>query len=76
MRAFVLMKKYISKNLLEQRYINNQVLKNTEDIKLLKESISKFEEKRKDNEIFKSSKKDSTGILLLIKIIYTTVGQV
>ena len=52
MRAFVTMRKFISKNLMEQKYINNQVLKNTEDIKLLQESFQKFEEKRKDNEIY------------------------
>ena len=52
MRAFVLMRKYISTNLLEQKYVNNQVMKNTEDIKLLKESFSKFDEKRKTTEIF------------------------
>lgn len=52
MDAFVLMKKYISTDLLEQKYINNQVFKNTEDIKLLKESFNKLSEKRKDNEIF------------------------
>ena len=34
MDAFVLMKRYISSNLLEQKYINNQVIKNTEDIKI------------------------------------------
>ena len=39
MDAFVLMKRYISLNLLEQKYINNQVMKNTEDIKLLQESF-------------------------------------
>ena len=52
MRAFVLMKKYISDNLLEQRYINNQVFKNTEDIKLLQESFNKLSEKRKNTDIF------------------------
>lgn len=52
MDAFVSMKKYISSNLLEQKYINNQVLKNTEDIKLLQESFQKFEEKKLSNEIF------------------------
>ena len=52
MDAFVLMKKYISTDLLEQKYINNQVFKNTEDIRLLKESFNKLAEKRKDNEIF------------------------
>ena len=46
MEAFVEMRKIISANLLEQKYINNQVMKNTEDIKVLQESFSKFEEKR------------------------------
>jgi len=50
--AFVAMRKYLSTNLLEQKYINNQVMKNTEDIKLLQESFSKFEEKKKVNEIY------------------------
>ncbi len=52
MEAFVTMRKYISTNLMEQKYINNQVMKNTEDIKLLQESFSKFEEKKKINEIY------------------------
>ena len=43
MRAFVSMRKYISSNLLEQKYINNQVMKNTEDIKLLQESFKQFD---------------------------------
>lgn len=50
MRAFVLMRKYISTNLVEQKYINNQVLKNTEDIKILKETFDEF--KPKINSIF------------------------
>ena len=52
MRAFVAMRKYISSDLIEQRFVNKQVLKNTEDIKLLKESFQKIEEKRKVNEIY------------------------
>ena len=52
MDAFVMMRKYISTSLLEQKYINNQVMKNTEDIKLLQNSFSKFEEKKKVNEIY------------------------
>jgi len=52
MDAFVEMRKYISTNLIEQRYINSQVLKNTENIKLLQDSFNKFEEKRKVNEIY------------------------
>ena len=52
MRAFVTMRKYISSNLIEQKFINKQVLRNTEDIKMLKESLEKLEKKRKINEIY------------------------
>ena len=52
MDAFAMMRHYLNDNLLEQKYINNQVLKNTEDIKLLKELFEKFKEKRKQNEIY------------------------
>ena len=52
MQAFVVMRKYISTNLIEQKYINNQVMKNTEDIKLLQASFQKFEEKNEVNTIF------------------------
>ena len=52
MRAFITMRKYISSNLLEQKHINNQVFKNTEDIKQLQESFQKLEEKKKMNEIY------------------------
>ena len=50
MDAFVAMRHYIGNNLLEQKLINNQVIRNTEDIKLLKQIFDKFEEK--DNEIY------------------------
>ena len=52
MDAFVLMKKYISSNFLEQKYINNQVMKNTEDIKLLQESFKEFDKKKEINDMF------------------------
>ncbi|MGN0973726.1 MAG: ORF6N domain-containing protein, partial [Bacilli bacterium] len=52
MRTFVMMRKYLSTNLIEQKYINNQVMKNTEDIRLLQESFHKFESKTKTNEIY------------------------
>lgn len=45
MRAFVVMKKYISKTLLEQTYINELVLKDSKRIDLLEETLSKFKEK-------------------------------
>ena len=48
--AFVAMKKFISYNLLEQRFINNIVLEHDSDIKLLKETFSKFD--NISNEIF------------------------
>lgn len=71
MRAFVVMKKYMSKTLLEQTYINNLVLKDSKRIDLLEETLSKFKEKSnhlffdgqiydaysKIKEIFKSAKK-------------------
>ena len=49
MRAFVAMKKFISNNLLEQRFINNMVLNHNERIKLLEDS---FNNKLFSNEIF------------------------
>ena len=50
--AFVTMRKYISNNLLEQKYINNLVLEDHDKIKTLEDSISKLEEKRKSTEIY------------------------
>lgn len=50
MDAFVSMRKYISSNLLEQKYINNMVLEHEKEIKLLKNTFSSFKEKT--NEIF------------------------
>ncbi len=50
MRAFVEMRKYISTNLLEQRYINEIVLKDSKRIDLLEETFNSFKEK--NNHIF------------------------
>lgn len=57
--AFVVMRHYISSNLIEQKIINNIVLENQKkiksiknDIKLLQDTFKKFEGKRKDNEIY------------------------
>ena len=47
MDAFVSMRKYISTSLLEQKYINDLVLEDHENIKLLQKSFQKFEEKKK-----------------------------
>ena len=59
MDAFVAMKNYIGSNLIEQKYINNMVLDNNEqikeirnDVKLLQESFDKLKEKKKVNEIY------------------------
>ena len=59
MDAFVAMRKYISKNLIENKYINDMLIKhdkeiseNTESIKLIQNTLKKFEEKKKINEIY------------------------
>ena len=52
MRAFIAMKKYISNSFLEQKYINNMVLKHDTEIKLLQESFDKMSEKVKNNHLF------------------------
>ena len=52
MDAFVAMRKYISSNLLEQKYINNMVIEHDSQIKLLQSTFNKLEEKKKVNEIY------------------------
>lgn len=52
MDAFVSMRKYISNNLIEQKYINNLVFKHDEDIKLLQQSFNALSTKVKNNHIF------------------------
>ena len=52
MDAFVIMHKYISNNLIEQKHINNMVIQHDEDIKVLKESFDSFKENKKVNEIY------------------------
>ena len=52
MDAFVAMHKYISNSLIEQKYMQNMLLKHDNDIKLLQESFKKFEEKKTVNEIY------------------------
>ena len=49
--AFVKMRKYISTNLIEQKYINKMVFDHDNEIKLLQESFSKLEKKEKINHI-------------------------
>ena len=45
MDAFVLMRRYISSDLIEQRYINNLVLEHEERLKLVESTFSNFKEK-------------------------------
>ena len=52
MDAFVAMRKYVSSNLIEQKYINDLVLEDHNKIKKLESTFQKFEEKRKVNEIY------------------------
>lgn len=51
-KAFVSMRKYISFNLIEQKYYNDMVVKHDDEIRMLQKSFSKFEEKKKINEIY------------------------
>ncbi|MGN1342554.1 MAG: ORF6N domain-containing protein, partial [Bacilli bacterium] len=50
MRAFIAMRKYISSNLLEQKYVNNMVFELDERVSLLENTFSKFD--TFSNEIF------------------------
>ena len=50
--TFVAMRKYISSNLIEQKYINNLVLEDHSRINLLENSFKKLEEDKEVNEIY------------------------
>ena len=52
MRAFVEMRKYISNNLLEQKYINNLVMEHDNDIKLIKESLDRLNNDKEYSGLF------------------------
>ena len=52
MRTFVKLRKYVSNELIEQKYINKMVFEHDNKIKLLQESFLKLEEKEKVNHIF------------------------
>ena len=67
MDAFVEMKKYISTNLIEKKYIHQQVIKNTEDIKLLQESLNKMNKTQEyDGIFFKGQVYDSYSLMIKI----------
>ena len=50
MRAFIILKRYISSNLIEQKYINNLVLNHEERLKIVEDTFSSFKEK--NNHLF------------------------
>ena len=50
--TFVAMRKYISSNLIEQKFINNMVLEHENEIKILQQSFDKLESKKLVNEIY------------------------
>ena len=50
--AFVAMRHFIGNNLIEQKFINNQVIKNTNDIKILQDTFNKFIKPEEKNKIF------------------------
>lgn len=52
MRAFVIIRKYMSRNLLEQNFINNLVLEDHDKIKELDDFFQKFDLKEKVNDIY------------------------
>ena len=57
MAAFVALRKYISSNLIEQKYINDLVLEDHVKIKTLEDSFKKIEEKRKVSKIIQIDNK-------------------
>ncbi len=52
MDAFVSMRKYISTSLIEQKYVNDLVFKDSKRLDMLEIAFSKFEEKKIINEIY------------------------
>ena len=63
MDAFVLMRKYISSSLIEQKYINNLVLEHEERLKLVENTFSNFKEKH-NHLFFKGQIYDAYSLLL------------
>ena len=55
-RAFITMRKYISTNLIEQKYINNLVIEDHDRIDTLEETLNKLEEIKETNEIYFNGK--------------------
>ena len=65
MDTFVKMRKIISSNLIEQKYINELVINDNERINLLEVSVSKLEEKEKINHIFYEGQIYNAYLLLI-----------
>ena len=65
MDAFVLMRHYISQNILEQNYINKLVLEDHERVNILEESFDKLKEKTKLNSLFFEGQVNDAYSLLL-----------
>ena len=63
MDAFVLMRKYISSSLVEQKYINSLVLEHEERLKLVENTFSNFKEKN-NHLFFKGQIYDAYSLLL------------
>ena len=63
MDAFVLMRKYISSSLIEQKYINDLVLEHEERLKLVENTFSNFKEKN-NHLFFKGQIYDAYSLLL------------
>lgn len=52
MRAFVSMRRYVDPGFWGQKYYNDMTIRHDSEIKLLQESLDKFEKKRKDEGIY------------------------
>ena len=52
MRTFVMLKKYVSTNLMEQKNMNNMLVNHENRITLLENTFNEFKEKKKINEIY------------------------
>ena len=63
MDAFVLMRKYISSSLIEQKYINELVLEHEERLKLVENTFSNFKEKN-NHLFFKGQIYDAYSLLI------------
>ena len=52
MRAFVTMRNFISSKMLEENYYQEMLIRHDKEINVLQDAFSKFEKKRKANEIY------------------------